>query len=381
MSPVGRIGRSAARISAALFIVAPASLTAAGPDAMAPPVDIGDGLAVATPASVGLDLAPLAGLPAAIARGDYPKTTSVLVVRDGKLVYEGYFGDGGPDVLNDTRSATKSLTSLAAGVAIDDRAIASAKAPAFAFLADKRRFLNDSAAKEAITVQDLLTMSSALDCNDDDDNSPGNEDWMHPEQDWTRWAVDLPTMASYRRDESGLGPWRYCTTGGFLLGQIIQHAVRQPVDLYIERKLLQPLGVRSWKWAYSPSGEAMTGGGLRLRSRDLAKIAWMLIDGGRWRGRRIVPEAWIDAALRVHRKAYSDANYGYLFWQRSYATRCGQIPAWYMAGNGGNVVVMLRDRKTAIVVTRSNYNAHGMHQQTTDLLEKYVLPSLPCAGR
>jgi hypothetical protein len=50
-----------------------------------------------------------------------------------------------------------------------------------------------------------------------------------------------------------------------------------------------------------------------------------------------------------------------------------------MAGNGGNAIVVLRDIKTAVIVTRSNYNTRGMHQQTIALLEKYVLPSLPCA--
>ena len=188
-------------------------------------------------------------------------------------------------------------------------------------------------------------MSSALDCNDDDNKSPGNEDNMHPQPNWSRWAVDLPTMQAYARDSSGFGPWRYCTTGAFLLGQILQRAVRMPVDQYVEKRLLRPLGITQRQWPYSPSGETMTGGGLRLRSRDLAKIAAMIVDGGRWRGEQIVPKAWIDSALSVRRKAYPDANYGYLFWQRDYATPCGRQSGWYMAGNGGNTGAPGRSRK------------------------------------
>jgi CubicO group peptidase (beta-lactamase class C family) len=364
---------------AALFVLLAAPIAAAKSPAGEVPVKLDDGWSVATPASAGLNPASLNGLPGAIARGDFPKTTSVLIVRDEKLVYERYFGDGGRDVLNDTRSATKSITSLAVGMAINSGAIASPKAPALAWLGDKRPFANDTPAKDAITIEDLLTMSSALDCNDDDDNSPGNEDKMHPQHEWTRWAVDLPTVKGYERDQAGLGPWRYCTTGAFLLGQIVQRAVREPVDRYIDRRLLAPLGITKREWPHSPSGEAMTGGGLRLRSRDLAKIAWMLADDGRWKARRVVQKSWIDAALAIHRKAYADTNYGYLFWQRNYATACGQISGWYMAGNGGNAIVVLRDIKTAVIVTRSNYNTRGMHQQTIALLEKYVLPSLPCA--
>ena len=141
-----------------------------------------------------------------------------------------------------------------------------------------------------------------------------------------------------------------------------------------------PLGITEWEWPYSPSNEPMTGGGLRLRSRDLAKISAMLIDGGRWKGKQIAPKSWVDSALSVHRKAYSDSNYGYLFWQRDYVTPCGTKSGWYMAGNGGNAIVMFRDLRTAVVVTRTNYNTRGMHQQTIDLLQRYVLPAVACTA-
>jgi CubicO group peptidase (beta-lactamase class C family) len=370
-------------MAVALSVLGPAILVitvAATVDAadLPSPTNLRDGLPVAAPANAGLDVGPLTGLKAAVAKGDYPKTTSVLVVRDGKLVYEAYFGEGGPELLNDTRSATKSLTALAIGAAIGDGQIPSQHAPAFPYLGELRPFQNDGPDKEAITIEDLLTMSSALDCNDDDDKSPGNEDNMHPQSNWSRWAADLPTMESYRRDASGFGPWRYCTTGAFLLGQILQRATHEPADQYVEKTILLPLGITKWQWPHSPSGETMTGGGLRLRSRDLAKIAAMVTDGGRWSGRQVVPKAWVDAALSIHRKAYSDTNYGYLFWQRDYATPCGRLQGWYMAGNGGNAIVILRDLRTAIVVTRMNYNSRGMHEETLGLLERYVLPALPC---
>ena len=344
-------------------------------------VDLHDGLAVAAPEAEGLDPTPLAALDVAVAHGDYPKTTSVLVVRHGMLVHEHYFGEGSADLLNNTRSATKSVTSLAVGTAIRDGAIPSVHAPAFSFLADLRPFRNDTREKEAITIEDILTMSSALDCNDDDDASPGNEDNMHPQPNWSRWSVDLPTMKGYARDAAGLGPWRYCTTNAFLLGQVLGRKTHTPADQYIERVLLLPLGISRWRWSYSPAGEPMTGGGLLLRSRDLAKIALMLTDGGRWHGRDIVPAAWIDAAFTIRRSAYPGQDYGYFFWERHYNSACGPIEGWYMAGNGGNAIVMLRSLDAAIVVTRENYNTRGMHQQTIDLIERYVLPAFPCAHR
>jgi CubicO group peptidase (beta-lactamase class C family) len=343
------------------------------------PHNLHDGLAVAAPQTAGLDPAPLAGLKDAIARGDYPDTTSVLVVHNGTLVYEGYFGDGTPDKLNNTRSATKFITTLALGVAIREHAIPSEHALAFSYLSDLAPFQNDTADKKAITLQDMLTMSSALDCDDNQDASPGNEDRMHEQQNWTRWAVDLPTMPGYSRDSADLGPWRYCTANAVLTGQAVQRATHTSFDLYAESKLLKPLGITRWNWTYSPVHETMSGGGLELRSRDLAKIAWMATDDGRWKGRQIVPKAWIDAALTIRRNSRPDQNYGYFVFEGNYKTACGPHPAWYMAGTGGSQILMLRDLRTAIVVTRTAYHTHGASFQTVDLLEKYVLPALPCA--
>jgi CubicO group peptidase (beta-lactamase class C family) len=336
-----------------------------------------DGLKTALAA--GLDAKPLADLEQAIGRGEYANTTSVLIIRKGDLAYERYFGAGSEELLNNTRSATKFVTTLALGTAIGERAIPSEEVPAFAYLADLKPFQHDSPVKEAITLKDLLTMSSALACDDNDDKSPGNEDSMHSQANWTRWAVDLPTMQGYARDASGLGPWRYCTTNAFLTGQIIQRATHMPVDRYTEDKILRPLGISQWNWSYSPAHEAMTGGGLELRSRDLGRVAWMVADKGRWNGRQIVPANWIESALTVRRVSRPEQNYGYFIFEESYRTACGVQPVWYMAGNGGSQILMLRELRAAIVITRTAYNVHGSSLQTADMLKKYILPALPCA--
>jgi CubicO group peptidase (beta-lactamase class C family) len=221
-------------------------------------------------------------------------------------------------------------------------------------------------------------MSSALDCDDNDDASPGNEDKLHEQSNWTRWAVDLPTMRGYVRDAMALGPWRYCTTNAFLTGQIVQRATHTPIDRYIDEKLLRPLGIARRNWSFSPSGEVMTGGGLELRSRDLAKVAWMLVDHGRWHGHSILPKEWVDETLTARRDSGPNQRYGYFVFEGDYHTTCGLKPAWYMAGNGGSQILMLKDLNAAIVVTRTNYNVRGSSAQTVDLLEKYVLPALPC---
>jgi CubicO group peptidase (beta-lactamase class C family) len=326
-----------------------------------------------------LDPTALKGLEQAIARGDYPNTTSVLIVRKGGLAYEHYFNEGNQELLNNTRSATKFMTTLALGAAISDGSIPSEHAAAFGFFGDLGPFKNDSPIKQAITLQDMLTMSSAFACDDGDDASPGNEDNMHPQLNWTRWAVDLPSAPGYSRDAAGYGPFHYCTTNAFLVGQVIQRATHVPVDRYTEQKILRPLGIGAWHWSYSPSKEAMTGGGLELRSRDLAKIAWMVASGGRWEQQQIVPPSWIDAALTIRRASRPNQNYGYFIFEGDYQTSCGMLPVWYMAGTGGNQILLLPKFAAVVVVTRSAYKVRGASAQTSEMLEKYILASLPCS--
>jgi CubicO group peptidase (beta-lactamase class C family) len=333
-------------------------------------------------ATVAVDAAaaddPLPGLRAAIERGDYPKTTSLLVMRRGELVYEAYFGEGNREMLNDTRSAMKAITALAVGAAIADGAIPSAQAPAFQLFTDLRPFKHDTADKESVRLADLLSMSSPLDCDDNDDNSPGAEDRMHEQPDWTRWGVDLPTYPGFSRNGQGFGAWRYCTINAVLAGQIVQRAVHKPVDQYLASRLFAPLEISQWQWPRSPAGEVMTGGGLRLRSRDIAKIAAMMADGGRWREQQIIPASWIDEMLTARHASRPDQNYGYFIFEGRFITPCGPIDTWYMAGNGGSQILILRQQHTAIVLTRQNYNVKGTSGQSVELLEKFVLPGYAC---
>ena len=335
---------------------------------------------VAAPEDVGIDAARLEGLPEAVALGRYPLTTSVLIVRDGQLAYEHYFGDGAENRLNDTRSATKTLVALAIGKAIESGAIASVDAPAVAFFSDLAPFANDSAIKRAITIADLLTSSSALDC-DDNNETPGNEENMHPQQVWTRFVLDLPTKAGWTRDAQGRGPWAYCTAGSFLLGQIVERATGERVDRFMDRTLFQPLAITRRKWDQSPSGEFQTGGGLELTSRDLARIGWMMTDGGRWKGRSVVAPAWLATMMRPHRDAFMDMRYGYQMWTRAYQSDCGGVDVWFMAGNGGNDIVSIPALGAAAVVTRTDYNTRNMHQQTFDIIQSFIIPALQCRPR
>jgi hypothetical protein len=93
-----------------------------------------------------------------------------------------------------------------------------------------------------------------------------------------------------------------------------------------------------------------------------------------------VPKSWIEAALTVRRASRPNQNYGCFIFEGEYKTACGQIPVWYMAGTGGSQILVLRDLRTAVVVTRTAYKLRGTSIQTKDMLEKYILTALPCVN-
>lgn len=313
----------------------------------------------------------------AIMADSFPNTTSVVVLRGGDIIYENYFGNGHRDVLNDTRSATKSLTALAVGAAVDEGKL-SLDTRVFDTLKDLEPFQNDVALKREVTVEDFLTMSSAIDCNDGDMDSPGNEEYMYPKTHWARWVADLPTRDNYERDENGRGSFAYCTVGSFLLGQVLERVTEESLDVFFKRFLFDPLDIADWQWSRSPSGEYMTGGGLRLRALDLAKIGQMVLEGGEWSGRRVLSTDWITAATTPSVIANSEQGYGYQFWQRAWKSSCGPMKASYMSGNGGNNVLILPELDAVVVLTRQHYGQRGMHQQSIRLIENYVLAGMEC---
>jgi len=324
------------------------------------------------------------GDPVASAWQALPDATSLLVQRLGKTLIEWYAHGADASTLHDTRSATKSVTALVVAAAVQD-GLLRWDSPVFDAFAAEQPLQHDGPPKRAITVEDLLTMSSALDCNDWEDASPGNEENMYPQREWLRWTLDLPTRTPYTRDATGRGPFAYCTAGVFLLGQLLERRVPGGLDAYQQQRLFAPLGILEWQWKRSDSGELLTGGGLRLRTRDLGKLALLLQQQGVWLGRVLLKHELLARVLSVHRNTPMGLGYGQLFWQRAFKTRCGAQQGWMMSGNGGNIVAVFADSGLSIVLTRAHYNQRGMHEQSwafiEQLLDRQLCPGVPSSSQ
>jgi CubicO group peptidase (beta-lactamase class C family) len=317
----------------------------------------------------------------AIRSGEFKKIGSVLIAEHGKIIYESYF-EGDASTLRDTRSATKSITDVLIGIAIDEKKLSGVNTRVLSLLPEHaRKMQNPDPRKDAITVEDFLTMSSPLECDDWNDLSRGNEDRMYLVEDWAQFILDLPVAGHMHVGEKVEPPpygryFSYCTGGVFTLSEVLQKATGTRTDRYAQEKLFGPLGITDAQWVYSPLNIPQTGGGLRLTSRDLMKVAQLYVDGGMWQGRRIVDEAWVRTSTQPHARIDDQTEYGYLWWLKSF--KCGDksYPAFFMSGNGGNKVAMFPALDVAVVITSTNYNTHGMHEQTEKLLTDYILPAV-----
>ena len=333
---------------------------------------------VSSPTSQGLSLAPLAAMEKAITAGEFKKIGSVLVARHGKLVYEKYF-DGDAGTLRDTRSATKSITDILIGITIKDRKLSSVDARVLSFLPERARKLqNPDPRKDNITVEDFLTMSSPLECDDWNDASRGNEERMYLVEDWAQFILDLPVRGRMHLGEHDEAPpygryFSYCTGGVFTLSEVLEKVTGTRADRYAQEKLFGPLGITDAVWVFSPMNIPQTGGGLRLTSRELLKIAELYRSNGEWRGKQILDAAWVQASTRPHARIDDETEYGYLWWLKAFKSGSKSYPAFFMSGNGGNKVVVFPALDMSVVLTSTNFNTKGMHQQTEQLLTEYIL--------
>ena len=277
-----------------------------------------------------------------ITKGDYERITSVLVARDGKVLFEKYYNDAGQSTLHNTRSATKTIATLLTGIAIDKGFVGSEKDKIYKYLQHKMPAQNPDPRKGQITIEDLLTMSSIMECNDNDSYSRGNEGRMYIIEDWAQFFVDLPIRSfpfgpkpkelPYGRSMS------YCSAGSAAVAEVLQSAVGMKIHEFGINHLLNPLGIKDYKLHFTPMGILNTAGGSEYRSRDFLKLIQMCLQKGKWEGKQLISAAWIDKATSPKVNAWEGMDYGYLFWLRKYGKDKG-VSCYAMAGNGGNKIV------------------------------------------
>lgn len=285
---------------------------------------------------------------------------AILIARHGKLVLEEYFHGTSADEPHDTRSAAKSLTSLLVGAA---------EVPVSTPVYKTMGVATDDPRKQAMTLEHLLMQNSGLDCDDDDDNSPGNENVISSQTAQPNWWVYTLNLKNIRPPgEKSV----YCSCQPNLAGGVLSRKTGRWLPDLFHDLIAEPMQMRSYGMNLMPNGDGYMGGGLRLTSRDFMKLAQLIISGGRWRGKQVISEDWARRSVAQHTTIGSN-KYAYLWWISDYPYDGRKIAAFYAAGNGGQIAVGVPDLDLVIVFNGGNYSDRaalipGQHYVPEDIL-------------
>lgn len=294
---------------------------------------------------------------------------AVLVARSGKLVFERYlsgsdqvpsffFGSQVKDVIFDAdtlhsvKSASKSVASLAVGIAIDRGLIRSVNEPIFSFFpecADLR-----SPEKDRLQLVHALTMTMGLQWVEATPATGENNDEsrMHRAADPSRYVLGLAPAAPPGQE------FFYNTGALTLVSAIVRKATGRPLDEFARTELLKPLGITDFEWS-RVKGDTDAGGGLRMRPRDMAKIGQLVLAGGRWNDRQIVSRDWIETSTTSKIKATDDQHYGYLWWLGRARANVGVVNWIGALGRGGQSIRIVPERDLVVVVTAGYYQDYS----------------------
>ena len=309
------------------------------------PVDLGDGWRRSAPEDQGLDAGSLSAMARLVETDQrFGHAYALLVVRHGVLVAETYFNSRRPEQLSDVRSVTKSLTSMAYGIARSEGAVpASLDVSLRDLLPDYADVLAQDG-KAAISIGDALTMQAGL--RWDDAASPWL-DRLFSEPDLVGFVLEEPLVATPGT------LFEYSSGLTQVIGRILMARTESDLSRYVERRIFRPLGIDDWAWLQRPNGDDFAGLGARLRPRDMAKIGQMTLQRGRWQGVRVVPAAWLSDSTRD--QTLDGASYGYQWW----APRDGSF--WVAIGYGGQYIYC-EPALDVVVVLQVDWNVPAQTQ-------------------
>ncbi len=337
-----------------------------------PPAKLDDGWDVAGLGQVDIDSTLTTALIKTVRSGQFKNIDSIIIVRHGRLVLEEYFCDFyGRDYEHNVTTVTKSVVSALTGIALELGFINSLDEPVYSFFPGYEKNEHWSQAKNRITLRHLLTMTSGLDCSNMDPRSPGHPDRMFQSPDWIQYCLDIP-MSDHEPGEQ----FAYCEGNAMLMGEVLRLATGLSVPAYAHKYLFTPLGIEHCYWGYTPRGKALTGTSLHLRSRDMAKFGQLYLDGGRWRGRQIVPAKWVEQSTAKRFDTGLFDGYGYFWWRERFKRGQETVDAFSAAGNGGQKITVIPELDMVVVLTAAAFDKKYVFEQTQDIMNRYILPAV-----
>lgn len=294
---------------------------------------------------------------------------SIMVVQNGKVLKEAWFGEAGPDVPHVLHSVSKTFTSLAVGFAITEGYFSLTDKVVDIFPDKVPGEVSENLA--AMTVEDLLTMS----CGHDTDPTglrSGDGDWIEG-------------FLAYPVDHKPGTYFCYNSLGTYMLSAIVQTKTGEKVVDYLQPRLFEPLGIDHPEWQESPQGINCGGWGLSVKTEDLAKVGQLILQKGKWNGKQVAPQAWIETMSTKHvecrpagstpeQVAERGLNLENSDWVQGYCYQMWRCRHNAVRADGayGQYIIVIPE-KNAVVATTANI---GDMQEEINLIWDNILPAL-----
>lgn len=287
------------------------------------------------------------------ANRDIDSLHSLMVVRHGHVVAEGWWSPYEPEAPHSLYSLSKSFTSTAVGLAVAEGKLSVND--------DVLKFFPDDAPSKpsdhlkAMRVSDLLRMSTGQQ----------SEPPRTPERSWTKTFLEHPVP--FKPGTHFL----YNTSATYMLSAIVQKATGETVLDYLRPRLFEPLGIEHPNWEASPQGISVGGYGLSIRTEDIARFGQLFLQKGNWQGKQLVPVSWVEAATARQTSNGSNPNsdwdqgYGYQFWRSRHGAYRGD-------GAFGQFCIVLPEEDAVIAITSGVRDM----QSVLNLVWDQLLPAL-----
>jgi len=355
------------------------------------PNDTDDGWSTASLGEVGMDETRIQALMKGLSGLEDNPLHGIVIVRNGKLVFETYYSgedlsvEGGlhtvrkefdRDTVHCLASTSKSVTSILMGIAIDLGIVGSVDEKLFSFFPEYAH-LSD-AVKDDITLRHALTMSSGIPWDE-------SHSYTDPRNDVAQMYFLCEDPVEYVLGKDLVATpgdvFIYNTGTTNLLGEVVKRSSGESLMEFADRYLFAPLGIVDCELTDIPAGSDIAAAAslLYLRPRDMAKLGQLYLEGGTWDGRRVVPEAWVAESTAQEMAVAEDAapiqgfntTYGYQWWRGTFET--GTTDTYYAAGWGGQFIFVLPDVDMVIVFTAGHYKGDygGFYQIVND----HILPA------
>ena len=297
---------------------------------------------------------------------EFSKIDGLMIVLNDTIVFEKYLNGWNSFLLHEVRSASKSLTSLLLGKAIDLKLIDSEHEAISSFFPNSHTNL---------TLNHLLNMRSGLDCDDTNPNSAGHELNMWYSKDYYDFVLKLD-----KKHEPGEF-FSYCSAGMNLIGGVINKVTHDSLAHFAESHLLNQLDIEDYNWYTNTHNyKPYMGGGLFMNLRDFSKLGVLINNNGSWKGKQVISKSWIEKIRKERRllnrpefeKYNLEYSNGWWFTNVNYSDQ--KLPVLIASGNGGQRVMVVEDKNLVVAIFGHDYNSpHLEVVQSIEILKDYIL--------